>query len=348
MRRAFINRIRRIQASADERSLLDRLLLSAYARYRKLKERVRKSDNEQVNKLFLQAKNLKRNFRGKRLTFVNIDQATIWTQEWIKTFPHRYDLVVGVPRSGLFIASIIAVKLGRPLTTPDLLQKGEFWHSKKVKDRPDLGKVNRILLVDDSIDSGRSLARAYDIVRSATRDCEITRACLIVREEARESVELYHQVLAPPRTFEWNILHRKIGSQFEHGLLGVDLDGVLCVDPPPGADEDEKAYLEWLPVARPYLVPEFEIDVIVTCRLEKYRPQTEAWLEQNNVRYRDLVMWDLPAKSDRRGRFARHKIDSLLGIKPDMFWESNWDQAQAIWNETRIPTLCIDRMTMLS
>jgi len=89
-------------------------------------------------------------------------------------------------------------------------------------------------------------------------------------------------------------------------------------------------------------------NLIVTCRLEKYRQQTEAWLIKHGVRYEELHMWDVPSKSERRGRFARHKIDILLLIKPDIFWESNRDQPQRIWDEIRVPTLCIDNMILLS
>lgn len=348
MRKAFINRIRRIQATAEDRSLFDRVLLGSYQAYLGLREKFQSSDNDQVSKLYLRSRNLRRNLNGKHLKFVNVDEASIWTLEWIQSFPHRYDLIVGVPRSGMFIASLIALKLGRPLTTPDLFQQGKFWQSQEIKQKPDMDKSNRILLVDDSIDSGRSMERAVDAIRTVNSEVEISRACLIVTEATKSSVELYHKVITPPRTFEWNILHRKVASHLPRGCLAVDLDGVLCANAPSGTDVDEKAYLEWLANAMPYLIPTFEIDAIITCRLEKYRVQTEEWLEKHGVRYRELLMWDLPSKDERRGRFARHKINELLRIKPDMFWESTWEQSQSIWKETHIPTLCVDRMELLS
>lgn len=348
MKNAIMRRIRRIQSSPESRSPLDRVLLAQYTGYRNIIERFKSSRSQPTSKLYLRTRNLKRNLKGKPLKFVSVDEALIWTTEWIRSLPNNYDMIVGIPRSGLFIANLIAVKLGRPLTTPDLLQQGNYWHSKKVRNRPDVGSLDRILLVDDSIDTGRSMQQAIDTIRAVNPSVEISRACLIVREEAKTSVDHYQQVVSPPRIFEWNILHRKLGSHMEHGCLAVDLDGVLCADPPDGADGDEAAYLEWLPRAKRYLVPAFEIDCVITCRLEKYRQQTEAWLSEHGVRYKELIMWDLPSKDERRGRFARHKIDYLLRLKPDMVWESNWDQAQSIWRETRIPTLCIDRMTLLN
>ncbi len=346
-KRILVDKIREVQASVD-RGILDRALLETYSRYHGIKNWFKNSDTENTSKLFLRARNLKRNLNGKKVKFINVDQATRWTCEWIQTFPQRYDLIVGVPRSGMFIASLIALKLGKGLTTPDLLQHGKYWHSKKVKHKFALDSTNHVLVVDDSMDSGRAMAQAVKTIRTVNNDIKISRACLIVREEATSKVELYHKIIKPPRTFEWNILHRKIASHWGQGVLAVDLDGVICADCPAGVDGDEQAYLDWLPNAKPYLIPSFKVDAIVTCRLEKYRQQTEKWLEKHQVQYGELLMWDLPSKNERRGRFARHKVELLLRIKPDMFWESNWDQSQTIWNETRIPTLCIDEMTLLS
>lgn len=348
MRKTVIKRIRKAQGRAEDRSAWDKVLISVYYSFQRLKDKFKNSDSDHVSKIYLRTRNLKRNLKGKKVKFVNVDQASIWTLEWIKTLPRRYDLIVGVPRSGMFVASLMALKLGKGLTTPDLLKQGKYWHSGQVKEKLALDGTNHVLIVDDSMDSGRSMARAVDAIRAVNNEIEISRACLIIREEARNKVDLYHKIIAPPRTFEWNILHRKISSHFGHGRLAVDLDGVLCADCPAGADDDEQAYLDWLSDARPYLIPAFEIDAIVTCRLEKYRQQTEAWLEKHSVRYKELYMWDVPSKSERRGRFARHKIENLLQIKPDMFWESNRDQSRTIWNETRIPTLCIEEMSLLS
>ena len=341
-------RVETDRSAAASRSPLGRVLAAPYAGYRNFVERIKHSRSQPTSKLYLRARNLKRNLRGRQLKFVSVDNAVVWTLDWVKSFPHSYDLIVGIPRSGLFIASLIAIKLGRPLTTPDLLQQGKFWLSKKVRNRPDIGKIDRLLLVDDSLDTGRTMDDAIDAIRAVNPHVEISRACLIVRDEARALVDLYHEIVSPPRMFEWNLLHRKLGSHMEHGRLAVDLDGVLCADRLDRIDEDETAFLKRLMSAKCYLVPTFEIDCVISQRSEKYRPQTEAWLSENGVRYKDLVMWSESPKHAPRGQFTRYKIDCLLRLKPDMVWESNWEQAQSIWRDTRIPTLCIDRMTLLS
>jgi len=340
--------IRSIQGTAEGRGPFDRLLISVYNFYLGIKRKLRDAEGPYSSRLYLKTKQLKRNLQGSRINFVSIDQASIWTMEWIQTFPRRYDLIVGVPRSGMLIASLVALKLGKGLTTPELLQNGGYWHSSVVQDELPLDGRNHILLVDDAMHSGNSMTKALDMIRSRFPDVQISKACLIVRDEAKSKVDLFHKVIAPPRAYEWNILHRKIASQLGNGILAVDLDGVLCANCPREVDDDEELYLQWIANARPYLIPAFEIDAIVTSRLEKYRRHTEVWLKKHNVKYKELCMWDIPSKSQRHGQFAQHKIEHLIRIKPDIFWESAWTQSQKIWRETRIPTLCIDDMTLLS
>jgi len=348
MRKKIIDHIRKIQAKAEGRSVWDRMLLSGYYSYRAFKVRLRQVDDPRYNRVYLKTRRLKRNLTGKKFNFVSVDLASYWTLEWIKTFPERYDLVVGVPRSGMFIASLIALKLGKGLTTPELLVEGKYWHSNFVKDRAPITSDTHVLLVDDAMDTGRAMTRAMQQIRSVNSDIKVSRACLIVREEAIPDVDLYFKVIPAPRVYEWNILHRKIASYWGHGRLAVDMDGVLCANCPPGVDQDEKLYLEWITAANPYLIPAFEIDAIVTSRLEKYREATEDWLRKHNVLYKKLYMWDVASKDERKGKFAKYKIDELLRIKPDMFWESSAEQSEAIWKKTGIPTLCIDTMNLLA
>lgn len=339
--------LRKSEWKGSERPL-DRFLISMRSAYRKFRGSIKGSDNREVSKAFLRAKNLKRNMSGKKFNFVTIDQATIWSSEWVEQFPRQYDLVVGVPRSGMLIASIVALKLGKGLTTPDLLAKGEYWHSNRAGRKLSLDEINHILVIDDSVDKGRAMGKAMAMIESIDSEFSVTKAALIVKEETKHNADLYYKIIEAPRTFEWNILHRKISSYASEGILAVDLDGVLCPNPPKGADDDEDWYVEWMRSANPFLIPGFEIDVIVTCRLEKYRAITEAWLREQNVRYKKLIMWDVPTKADRQGKFAKHKIESILDVKPDMFWESNRQQAEAIWEKTRVPTLCIDEMMMFN
>jgi orotate phosphoribosyltransferase len=273
------------------------------------------------------------------LNYVSLFQLLSWTNEWLKSFPRSYDLIMGIPRSGLLVASIIALKLAKPLSTPEHFLQGKCWRSKAMHKENNL---TSILLVDDSITSGRTMKRVAGSLLEHSNNITITRAALMATKNSCKLIDLYHKIIPHPRIFEWNLLHAKKGS------VACDMDGVLCENCPSGIDKNEEMYTKWLENARPYLIPAFTLDAIVSNRLEKYRPQTETWLAKHKVRYKQLIMWDLQSKAVRKGQYARHKTELLLQIRPEMFWESSYHQAKQICKATGIPTFCTDTMTFLN
>ena len=275
--------------------------------------------------------------RGKG-RLITLEDLTSWTKEWIKSFPESYDLIVGIPRSGLFVASLISIKLGRPLATPDVFVRGEHWKSKSM---PEFNNIRKILLVEDCLNTGKDMDRCHEMIKQYSDSYIVTRAAPIVHEKSKNKVDLYYKVVPHPRFFEWEFIHHK-----KVQILGVDMDGVLCENCPSHVDKDDALYMNWLSNARPYLIPYYEIDFIITNRLEKYRAITEKWLADHNVRYNKLIMWNVQDKSERSGGWVANKVKALQVCKPNMFIESNVNQAQGIWEATSIPTLCTDEMIL--
>lgn len=328
------------KASAKENESGFENSLYAFASfYRRLRASLRSSDSALASKTYLHCRSIEQAIMGNRLNFVTFDELVACTNRWVRSFPEAYDLIVGIPRSGLLVATIIASKLGKPLTTPDRLTEKSVWMTNRLL-HENVG-FKKILLVDDRVSKGRELRSALATLRQQG-DFQITKASLFVTAEAAQLVDLYYKITPDPVLFEWNLMHAKKGN------LATDLDGVICHDPPKGLDADEAAYLEWMRNAKPYLVPLYEIDAIVSSRLERYRTVTEEWLAKNRVPYKKLILWDLPSINDRHGRFTKYKAETLLRIKPDVYWESNFNEAKQIYDSTRIPTLCVDRMSMFS
>ncbi len=325
------------------RNLVENLLLAALnvaiPAYRKLNAVLTKSDGKTVSRLYLRAKHLERSIIGGKYNFVSVDDLVIWTNEWVKSLPNSYDVIVGIPRSGLLVASLIALKLGKPLSTPELFIQGQYWLSEEIE-RKGKAEHKNILLVDDSIDTGKDMAKSMQLLSSHCGNLNITKAALMAHEDSKTLVDLYYKIIPHPRLFEWCLVHAN------KGRLAADLDGVICENCPPGFDSDEELYIEWIRTAKPYIIPVFEIDVIVSNRLEKYRSDTEEWLAQHGVGYKELILWNISSKLERDGKLAQNKIESLLKIKPDIIWESNLSQAKQIWEATEIPVLCVDEMIL--
>lgn len=338
MRRRLAEYLWRVQQK-EMPGAAERVLLTALDLYRRARGAAERSDNRFLSQTYLRWKHAERAAVSWRYTFVTFAELVAWTDQWARTFPTSYDLIVGIPRSGLLVASQLALKLGKPLATPELLVEGQCWRSGEMELAAPPG---RLLLADDSVSSGATFAESLRRVKEARGEWEVTTGAVIVTPETKGLVDLHHVVIPKPRLFEWNMLHVKPGR------LATDLDGVLCENCPPGVDEDEDAYAAWIRTARPYLVPAFEVDFIVSSRLARYRDATEEWLARHGVRYRELLMWGIESKRLARGGHARQKIEKLVRIKPDMFWESSVVQAEEIWKATKIPTLCVDEMRLFA
>ena len=321
------------------RNLIEQSLIAAFSVYKRLRNTIANSDNKVASKLYLRSINLERNIMGTKYDFVTIDELVLWTTELFKSFQDDYDIIIGIPRSGLLVANIIALKLGKPVTTPDLFIKDIYWKSELI---PKKEEYKNILLVDDSITSGKTMEENFNILNKSQKYINITKAVLMATNESKSLVDLHYKIIPHPRVFEWNLLHASKGT------LASDMDGVICENCPPGIDGNEELYVEWIENAKPYLIPTFEINVIVSNRLEKYRSDTEKWLAKHGVRYKELILWDLQSKQERNGKHAQRKIEVILEYKPDFVWESSFHEAKQIYETTKIPTLCVDEMLLIS
>ncbi|MDE2599766.1 MAG: hypothetical protein KGL40_09110 [Rhodocyclaceae bacterium] len=253
----------------------------------------------------------------------------------------KFDLVVGIPRSGMVPAYIIGLYLNLGVTSLDgLLANEAIKRGSTRKARVELERAQdaaRILLVDDSISSGESLKETLAKIPRELRERITTLAVYSSRPE-RSDVDIFLEYVPEPRAFEWNIFHRSLLSR-----ACVDIDGVLCRDPLAAENDDGARYVEFLLNADPLILPSYRIHSLVTSRLEKYRAQTEAWLAQHGVEYGKLIMLDLPSAADRRrlGSHAEHKARHYLASGLDFFIESDERQAREIAQITKKPVYCV-------
>lgn len=258
------------------------------------------------------------------------------------TIPSGIDLVVGIPRSGMLAASIIA--LYRNLKLVDVsgflsnvvLSNGRTRKSfNPGLDRPQ--SARHVLLVDDSIDTGESIRSALNALQNSGFAGVVTSCAVFAAPSNRDRVDLHFEVVRFPRIFEWNLMHRQFLCK-----CCMDLDGVLCIDPSAGENDDGSNYLKFISEAPPYFIPSYPVGRIVTSRLEKYRSQTEAWLERWGVRFRALDMLNLPDAATRRAIAAHAVFKASVythATDTELFIESERGQAVEIANRAGKPVL---------
>ena len=280
--------------------------------------------------------------------YLNYQDLVRDVSDWCRTMSTDFDVVVGIPRSGMIVASLIAAKFGKPLSSSDLFAQQRYWGISTINFNSPVG---RILLVDDTSSTGYSMDRAYNAIKLKFPDLEIIKAALYISINRRPYVDRFYRLIPEDyhqNRFEWNMAHVKLNI-----FDVVDMDGVLCENCPVN-DLDENAYVNWIRNAKPHLIPTYKINIIATSRIEKYRSITEEWLKEHGVKYNKLIMWGLSSNAER-GNHVRYKVDILRNIDSDNrtinYWESELGLAIGIREELKdrkdIFIICIENMQML-
>lgn len=246
----------------------------------------------------------------------------------------RFDIIVGIPRSGMIPASILSTYLQMPLATLEGYLAG-IVHGRSGKT---VASSDRILLVDDTSNKGGAMARAVAMVKGKAKS--ITRCAVFGPyqvEDPAQIIDVWFEDCRGPRGFAWNM--------WKHARLsrwGFDFDGVLCRDPSKAENDDGPRYLEFLRTADPLFLPQRPIGHIITGRLEKCRGECEAWLKRHGVEYLQLHMMQHATKAERMaaGGRGQWKAGIAREVGCEMFIESCPKQAGIITREAGIPVWC--------
>lgn len=204
------------------------------------------------------------------------------------------DAIVGVPRSGMLPATILATALHKPLAAPPT-GTYDLVVAAGARVRKVLGPVERVAVVDDSVWTGAAIERATaPVIDALPGSAEVLRACVYMHPDAHEHVDHWAVDVPGPRVFEWNLF----GSEMiRHSM--IDIDGVLCPDPPMNED-DRAAYVEYILDAPLLHKPLFPVAALATNRIQFYRAETEEWLAKNGIEYGELVMAPFESAAARR------------------------------------------------
>jgi hypoxanthine phosphoribosyltransferase len=131
--------------------------------------------------------------------------------------PNDYDVIVGLPRAGLIVASIIASKFGRPLSTPNNFVRGEVWKSRTVE-KP---RIRRILLVDEIIASGQSMRLAVEKLLRFDSSLVIHTAALLRYERSVVVVDYNLRKKDYGLVLEWETVKEQYGDSCSNQTCGM-------------------------------------------------------------------------------------------------------------------------------
>lgn len=253
------------------------------------------------------------------------------------------DAVVGIARSGIVPATILAQRLAKELFFVRC-QRHNPGATSWMGDRPPAGA--RVLLVDDIVSSGATLARALDFIR-AQGYAALSLALFVDAARAKVRPDFAHEAPGFVR-FAWDrretvpearrdrLQADMLAPDSEVECFGVDMDGVLLPDV-------RKAHYRRsidLALRMRKLLPPYpsdrlpEIDWkrahIITGRPAMDHAVTRAWLDAHGFAGCPLYCRDDSRHDHSVDGVVAHKIESLTRIGVSVFLESELIQATLI------------------
>ena len=270
----------------------------------------------------------------------------------VAVFASRYrgkiDAVVGIPRSGSLIASLIALHLNIPCDTAQALD--DEWLNGFNDLVVSEGKQCRVLVVDDSVLTGETMA---EVINHELSDqfVVVAYAALYASREFVDNLKwrehdfefAYYRFVDSPRLFAWNWSHANHSAS-----VMVDFDGILCRDPT-AREDDVSGYVAELRIVPSLYLPTWPIRSIVTHRLEQHREIATAWLDAHEVAWGKLIMRPESSCVERRaaGQDGTWKGEQYHA-DPEalLFVESDPRQAERIAAVSHKPVYCpiVDRV----
>lgn len=285
------------------------------------------------------------------MKYITLNDLSNTIRKNIWKIPRDIDFIIGVPRSGMIAASIISTYLNIPLIDIDSYCAGIKPYGGLRLSMLPKKKNNKALVVDDTVANGRAMSEAK-VKLSKFNDMTFIYSCVFLEGRGEKTIDIY---LGDVRQYtnnftnvvlyEWNIFQH---SNDVMTKCLYDIDGVFCVEPPDERKTEE--YINYIKNAKPLFIPRTKIGGIITYRLSKYRNITEKWLDDNEIRYNELMMfnadsWDERNKSgisseQYKGEFYKSHNNYQL------FVESSDHQARIISEISNKPVYCVETNKM--
>jgi uncharacterized HAD superfamily protein/hypoxanthine phosphoribosyltransferase len=272
-------------------------------------------------------------------TYITTERLIADTSTLVGMLPTNIDAVVGIARSGLLPATLLATRLHLPLWQigkhSPLVPAGA---GGRMRNKLLWAKPSHILLIDDTVASGSSMRDAERLLVQYWPDVTITRATVYAHPTGRAVVDLAVAILPGRHFLEWNWPNAGHAEQ-----MAFDFDGILCHDIAIEDCDDGPRYERALEHAKPLHLPRRKpIPLIVTARPERHRDVTETWLSRHGVRAQRLIMRDWPYSNGQHdtSAIARWKAEHFKRSGLSLFAESDPTQARLIAEISKKPVLC--------
>lgn len=260
----------------------------------------------------------------------------------IEKIPKDIDLIVGIPRSGLLVANIVALLLNKPLTDLAGYEENRLISCGRTKGCmtfiKSCNEAKKVLVIEDSVWSGKSIIDCKKRISLLNKTgVNFIYACVYMNPGMENVVDFYFEKVKSPRIFEWNIFHHPIIEE-----ACFDIDGVLCVDPTISQNDNGDKYKEFLSSATAKIIPSRKIGALVTSRLSTFENETRDWMRRHCIDFDELIMMDCTFEErQKKGNHAEFKASFYKKSKYKLFIESEPNQAIIINQISKKPVYCV-------
>jgi orotate phosphoribosyltransferase len=244
---------------------------------------------------------------------------------------------IGIPRSGLLIANVLALHLNKhllPMTWLRDVRRGGGGHARPLRRGGKALPPGPIVVLDDSCLTGKTLKEVVGMFGQRQHGRPIHYAVPYTREDAPACITETYRSIPRQAVFAWNWAHQ---ARFRTAV--TDLDGVIHPEIQDGLRSPPSA-------VRPLLIPSYPPLAIATGRRERYRPHTQAWLDHWRVDS-GMGVHMMPTDKEEHadvGGVIGHKCAVARTTRAQWFVESSAVQAEGI--SYVVPTLCTETWRM--
>jgi orotate phosphoribosyltransferase len=255
----------------------------------------------------------------------------VW--RWSAELPNDIDLLVGIPRSGMIVATLLAAYRNVQVADLDGFLEGRLWQSGnrlRRHSRGDSQIVRKVLVVDDSVWAGTSMRRAKERISAAGLSCEVLYGAVYVNPRQSDEVDFSFEYLPKPRIFEWNVM--------QSGWLTrscMDFDSVLLEDSM--VDLTREISLQYLPGPK--------VGWVLASRGEESRSEIEDLLGRSGVKYGELVLIG-SSQASAESRLA-FKVETYRATSAKLFFEGSLYESVCIADLSYKPVFCVSTRQMI-
>lgn len=251
------------------------------------------------------------------------------SQDCLKLVPKLKDYrsIIGVSRSGMMAASILAYMLNLPLYALNLQDKTirHCGHGSRMNGQRT--SMDNPVVIDDTVGSGGTFSLVQQIIQCDT-------AAVYQNPMATFQANHHAAYLPDPHILEWNVAN----SMYSPQMLW-DMDGLICEDCPPELDDDGPLYERWLQEVQPKCLPRRAKITIATGRRRRWAELTHAWLDRHGVSAEVIFHPDgvrtFESIVDHKARTIVERLSSLT--TQCVMLESDAHQARAIESKISRP-----------